>query len=216
MIINEIVTGIIVIVIGYMAGSIPSAYIVTRLARKRDIRQLGGGNVGGLNVYREVGIWSAVAVASIDIGKGAAVVAIAIWLLDLSSIFVMLAGLAAVIGHNWMVWLKFRGGKGVGTTIGALAVAMPLYGYWQDLLIFLGIIVAIIVITRNIALSMGTALLFLPLIIWLGTKSGTATIMVIILGLVIAIKFFPTVRAAWAKAETKKDFVFDRWQRDRR
>ncbi len=216
MIINEIVTGIIVIVIGYMAGSIPSAYIVTRLARKRDIRQLGGGNVGGLNVYREVGIWSAVAVAIIDIGKGAAVVAIAIWLLDLSSIFVMLAGLAAVIGHNWMVWLKFRGGKGVGTTIGALAVAMPLYGYWQDLLIFLGIIVAIIVITRNIALSMGTALLFLPLIIWLGTKSGTATIMVIILGLVIAIKFFPTARAAWAKAETKKDFVFDRWQRDRR
>jgi glycerol-3-phosphate acyltransferase PlsY len=54
-IINEVVTGIIVIVIGYLLGSIPSAYIATRLARGKDVRQLGGGNVGGLNVYREVG-----------------------------------------------------------------------------------------------------------------------------------------------------------------
>ena len=216
MIINEIVTGIIVIVIGYMAGSIPSAYIATRLARKSDIRQLGGGNVGGLNVYREVGLWPAAAVAIIDIGKGAAAVAIAIWLLDLSPIFVMLAGLAAVIGHNWMVWLRFRGGKGVGATIGALVMAMSVYGYWPDLLIFLGIIVAIIVITRNIALSVGTALLFLPLIVWLGTKSGTATIMVIILGLVMAVRYIPTARASWARAEDKKDFIFNRWQRNKR
>lgn len=216
MIINEIVTGIIVIVIGYLLGSIPSAYIATRLAGSRDIRRLGGGNVGGLNVYREIGAWPALAVGIGDIGKGAAAVAIAHWLLDLSPIFVMLTGLAAVISHNWMVWLKFSGGKGVGTTIGALAVTMPLYGYWQGLLIFLGIILIPVIITRNVALSMGTALLFLPLIIWLGTKSGTATIMVIILGLVIAIKFFPTARAAWTNAEAKKDFIFDRWQRDRR
>jgi len=215
-IINEIVTGIIVIVIGYMAGSIPSAYIVTRLAKKRDIRQLGGGNVGGLNVYREVGIWPAVAVVIIDIGKGAAVVAIAIWVSDSSSILVMLAGLAAVVGHNWMVWLKFGGGGGVGAAIGVLVMAMSVYGYWQDLLIFLGIIVVIIVITRNIALSMGVALLFLPLIVWLGTGSGTATIMVIILGLVMAIRYIPTTRAFWAKTKDKRDFIIDRWQRNKR
>ena len=186
------------------------------MARGKDIRQLGGGNIGGLNVYREVGAWPALAVGIIDLGKGAAAVAIAYWLLDLFTTFVMLAGLAAVIGHNWMVWLKFSGGKGVGATIGVLAVAMPLYGYWQGLLIFLGIILIPVIITRNVALSMGTALLFLPLIIWLSTKSGTATIMVVILGLVMAMKFFPTARVAWAKAETKKDFIFDRWQRDRR
>jgi len=128
----------------------------------------------------------------------------------------MLAGLAAVIGHNWMVWLKFSGGKGMGATIGALAVVMPVYGYWQELLIFLGIILISLIITRNIALSTGTALVFLPLITWLGTKSLTATIMTIILGLVIAIKFLPTARAAWAKAGAKKDFIFERWQRGRR
>lgn len=104
----------------------------------------------------------------------------------------------------------------MGPAMGALFVLMPLYGYWQGLLIFLGIILIPVIITRNVALSMGTALLFLPLIIWLNTKSGTTTIMVVILGLVMAMKFLPTARVAWAKAEVKKDFIFNRWQRDRR
>ena len=216
MIVNAVVTGLIVVTIGYLLGSIPSAYLATRLATGKDIRQLGGGNVGGLNTYREVGVWPAAAVGIVDLGKGAAAVAIAYWLLDLSLAFVLLAGLAAVIGHNWMVWLKFSGGKGMGAAFGALAVVMPLYGYWQGLLIFLGVVLIPFIISRNVALSMGTALVFLPLIIWLGTNSGTATIMAIILGLMIAIKFFPTARSAWAKTETKKDFVFDQWQRNRR
>lgn len=216
MIINDIVTGIIAIVIGYLLGSIPSAYLFARLASGKDIRQMGGGNVGGLNVYREVGAWPAAAVGIVDLSKGAAAVAIAYWLLDFPPEFVLLAGLGAVIGHNWMVWLKFSGGKGMGATIGALAVVMPVYGYWQGLLIFLGIILIPFIITRNVALSMGTGLLFLPLIIWLGMQSGIGTIMAIILAVVIAIKFLPTARAAWAKAGTKKDFVFDRWHRGRR
>ena len=77
MIVNDIITGIIAIIIGYLLGSIPSAYIATRLAAGKDIRQLGGSNVGGLNVYREVGIWPALAVGIVDLGKGAAAVAIA-------------------------------------------------------------------------------------------------------------------------------------------
>ncbi len=216
MIINEIITGIIAIVIGYLLGSIPSAYIAARLATGKDVRQMGGGNVGGLNVFREVGPWPALAVGIADLGKGAAAVAIAHWLLDLAPIFVLLAGLAAVIGHNWMVWLKFSGGKGMGATFGALAVVMPLYGYWQGLVILFGIILVPIIITRNVALSMGIGLVFLPLITWLGTKSGTATIIAIILGLLIAIKFLPIARAAWAKIENKRDFVFDRWRRGNR
>jgi glycerol-3-phosphate acyltransferase PlsY len=215
-IVNEVVTGIIVITIGYLLGSIPTAYIATRLATGKDIRQLGGGNVGGLNTYREAGVWPAIAVGIVDFSKGAAAIAIAYWLLSLPLLFVLLCGLGAVIGHNWMVWLKFSGGKGMGPAIGALMVAMPLYGYWQGLPIFFGIVLIPFIITRNVALSMGTGLVLLPLITWLGAKSGTATVMAIIMGLVIAIKFLPTARAAWAKTETKKDFVFDRGQRDRR
>ena len=211
-----IINPIIAIVLGYLLGSIPTAYIVARLTTSKDIRQMGGGNVGGLNAFREVGFWAIVPVAIVDLGKGAAAVAIAHWLLDLSPFFVLLAGLAAVIGHNWMVWLKFSGGKGMGATIGALAVAMPLYGYWQGIVIFLGIFVVVVLITRNVALASCTGLVFLPLITWLGTKSLTATSVAIALGVVILIKFLPTARAAWAKSRTKEEFIFDRWQRDKK
>ena len=210
-----IVNGIIAIIIGYLLGSIPSAYIATRLAAGKDIRQIGGGNVGGLNVRREVGAWPALAVGIVDLSKGAAAIAIAYWLLDLSTVLVLAAGLAAVIGHNWMVWLKFSGGKGMGVTIGALAVLLPAYGYWQGLLIIFGIILIPYIITHNIALSMCIALVCLPFITWLGMNSGIGTIMAVILGLVIGIKFLPTAKAAWAKAEGKGDFIFDHWRRDR-
>ncbi|GAI63085.1 unnamed protein product [marine sediment metagenome] len=210
-----IVKEISAIIIGYLLGSIPSAYIATRLAAGKDIRRMGGGNVGGLNVHREVGAWPALAVGIVDLGKGAAAVAIAYWLLDLSPVFVLLTGLAAVIGHNWMVWLKFSGGKGMGVTIGALSVLLPVYGYWPGLPIFFGIILIPYVITHNIAISICIALVALPFITWLGMNSGIGTIMAVILGLVIGIKFLPTARAAWAKAEGKGDFIFDHWRRDR-
>jgi len=216
MIVNDIVTGFIAIIIGYLLGSIPSAYIATRLAKSKDIRQLGGGNVGGLNVFREVGPWPALAAGIVDVSKGAAAVAIAHWLLAVPPLFVLLAGLAAVVGHNWMVFLKFSGGKGMGPTVGALAMVMPLYGYWQGLLIFFGVILIPLTITRNIALSMGIALLFLPLITWFGTHSGIGTIMAVVLGLVALIKFTPTARRALAKSKTKKEFIFDRWHRGKK
>ncbi len=212
MVVNEIIA----MVLGYLLGSIPSAYIATRIATGKDIRQMGGGNVGGLNTFREVGAKPALAVGIVDLGKGAAAVAIAYWLLDVPQLFVMLAGLAAAIGHMWMVFLKFSGGKGMGATFGALAVLMPVYGYWYGFLIFLAVIIIPFVITHNVALSMGIGILFLPLIIWLITQSQLATMLAITIGVLIAIKFLPTARAAWAKAETRKDFIFgDRQQRKR-
>lgn len=211
MLVNEIIA----LVLGYLLGSIPSAYIVTRLAKGKDIRRLGGGNVGGLNVLREVGIWPAAAVGIVDIGKGAAAVAIALWVLEVPPLFVLLAGLASVIGHNWMVFLKFSGGKGMGATFGALAILLPVYGYWQGLVILLGIILILFIITRNAALSMGIGLVALPFITWFGMKSGIGTIMAVTLGLLIMIRFLPTARAALTKSKTKRDFIFDHRQRDR-
>ncbi len=210
------VNEIIAVVLGYLLGSIPSAYIATRIATGKDIRQMGGGNVGGLNVCREGGAKPALAVGIIDVGKGAAAVAIAYWLLDVLHLFVILAGLAAAIGHMWMVFLKFSGGKGMGATFGALAVLMPVYGYWYGFLIFLVVIAIPFIITRNVALSMGIGILFLPLIIWLITQSELVTVLAIILGVLVGIKFLPTARAAWAKSETKKDFIFGDRQQDKR
>jgi glycerol-3-phosphate acyltransferase PlsY len=201
--INEIIA----IALAYLLGSIPTAYIVTRLTTGRDIRQMGGGNVGGLNTYLEVGIGPALAVGIVDIGKGAAAAAIAFWLLDLPPLFVMLAGLAAAIGHMWMVFLKFSGGKGMGTTFGALAVLMPVYGYWYAFAIFVAIIFVAFIVTRNVALSMGAGLVFLPVIVWVTTQSLLATSLTIILGVLIALKFFPTAKAVWSKSKDVADFI---------
>ena len=215
-IVNELITGIMAMVIGYLLGSTPSAYIAARLAAGKDVRQIGGGNVGGLNIYREVGVWPALAVGIVDLGKGTAAVAIAYWLLgltDLTQPWVLAAGLAAVIGHNWMVWLKFSGGKGMGAAIGSLLVLMPLYGYWPGLLIFLGIVLIPIIITRNVALGMGIGLVSLPFIGWLGMKSGLFVAWSVVMGVIIGLKFLPTARAAWVKSGGKKQFIFDRGQR---
>jgi len=218
-----IVKGIIAIVLGYLLGSIPTAYLATRVAAGKDVRRLGGGNVGGLNVYREVGLLPAVVVAIVDLAKGAAAVAIAQWLLDVSPPFVLAAAVAAVVGHNWMVWLKFSGGKGMGAAIGSLTVLLPLYGYPWGLAIFFGIILILFIFTRNVALSMGVGLLALPFIGWLGMKlppppysQAEFIIFSVVLGLIILVKFIPTAMLTLAKTRGVKGFVFDRGQRGKR
>ncbi len=210
-----IIKEIIAIILGYLLGSIPSAYIATRIVKREDIRKLGGGNVGGLNVFREVGLWPSLVALIADLGKGAAAVAIAYWLLDLSPTWVLLAGLASVIGHNWMVWLKFSGGKGMGAAFGALLVLLPVYGYPIGLAFFFAIILIPFIITRNIALSMGIGLVALPFITWLGMKSGIGTVIAVVLLLVIAIKFIPTALKALARAKSTGNFIFDRWRRNK-
>ncbi len=207
MIVNEFVTGVVVFLIGYLLGSIPSAYIFTRMASGKDIRKLGGGNVGGLSTFREVGALPAIAVGIIDFGKGAAAVAIAYWLLKVDPVYVFLAAGAAVVGHNWMVWLKFSGGKGMGATVGALAVLMPVYGYLTGLWILLGIIAVPFAITRNVALSMGIGLVVLPFIAWLGAHSGLFVIWSVIVGLLIAAKFAPTALGVIAQSTGVRDFI---------
>ena len=208
MIVNEFLTTLIVIIIGYFLGSIPTAYIVTRLKTGKDIRKLGGGNVGGLNTLKEVGLIPAIIVTLIDISKGAAVVAITHWALRLDRPYVLLAAIATIIGHNWMVWLKFNGGKGMGASIGVLVIIMPIYGYSLGLAIFSVIVAIPLLLTSNIALSMGLGLLSLPFIFWLGgTHSGMLVIWSVVIGLIIAGKFTPTALRALAKTKNIKDFI---------
>ena len=115
-----IVNGVIAIIIAYLLGSVPSAYIITRLKTGKDIRQLGGGNVGARNVFREVGLGAAIVVGIFDVGKGAAAVALAHWVLGAPPLFVLLAGLASVAGHMCSINLKFTGGNGLAATIQAV------------------------------------------------------------------------------------------------
>jgi glycerol-3-phosphate acyltransferase PlsY len=210
------VNGIIAIILGYLLGSIPTAYIATRLAAGKDVRRLGGGNVGGLNVFREVGFLPAAVVGIVDVAKGAAAVAIAQWLLAVSPPFVLAAALAAVVGHNWMVWLKFSGGKGMGAAIGGLFVLLPLYGYPIGLAFFFAVVLIPFIITRNVALSLGVGLIALPFIGWLGMHSTPFIIFSVVLGLIILVKFIPTALLTLAKTRGMRGFVFYRGQKGKR
>lgn len=201
---NEVITGVITIVIAYLLGSIPSAYIVTRLATGKDIRKLGGGNVGARNVFREIGWKAAIPVLIFDVGKGAAAVAIAIFWLDTSLYFVLGAGVAAVAGHIWSVYLKFSGGNGLSPTLGVLAVLMQ-----QELLIALAITLLFIVITRNPVLSLNISLLSLPVSAWLLGKSWIPVVFTTALIAIMVINFIPTARAALAKAGTRENLFAD-------
>ena len=114
------------LLLSYLLGSIPAAAWVAR-ARGVDIRTVGSGNSGATNVLRSVGRGPALAVAVFDILKGALAVVIA-RALGLDPLWSALCGLAAVIGHNYSPFLGFRGGKGVATSFGTLAVIDPLVG----------------------------------------------------------------------------------------
>ena len=191
--------GVIAVVIAYLLGSIPAAYITTRLRIGKDIRQLGGGNVGARNVYREVGLGAAIPVAIFDVGKGAAAVAIAHWVLGAPLLFVLAAGLAAVAGHMWSIYLKFTGGNGLSATIGVLAIVMP----WE-LLIVLGLMLILTAITRNPVLSVNISLLSVPVSTWFLEKSWMLVVFSIALALILALHFLPTARAALAKAGNRE------------
>ncbi len=115
---------VIALTIGYLCGSIPFALLLTR-SRGVDLRDVGSRNVGAANVLRTAGVAPAVVVMLLDAGKGALAVVVARLLTD-DVVMVMIAGLAAIIGHVYPPWLRFRGGKGVAASAGVFVVLAPL------------------------------------------------------------------------------------------
>jgi glycerol-3-phosphate acyltransferase PlsY len=111
---------------GYVIGSIPFGLLLTRAAGLGDIRAIGSGNIGATNVLRTGRKGLAAATLLLDGGKGAfAVLLVALFVSPPAGV---VAGLGAVIGHNFPVWLKFKGGKGVATTLGVMLAAAPEVG----------------------------------------------------------------------------------------
>lgn len=205
-----LVNGLIALIIAYLLGSIPAAYIAARLIKGKDIRQMGWGNVGAGNTFREVGKVAGITVGILDVGKGAAAVAIAHWLLDAPQLFLLAAGIAAVAGHIWPVYLKFSGGRGLATTLGVLAILMP----WE-LLIVLAITIILIVITRNPVLSVNISLLSVPVSAWFLEKSWLLVIFPIVLLLILALNFLPRARADLVKAGGMENYLAELLRRNK-
>ncbi len=108
----------------YLLGSIPTSYIVVHLLTGRDIRSMGSGNPGTMNVWECVGLKPALVVAFGDIGKGAAAVGFAYWAGG-GEWVPILAGLIAVLGHDFSLFLRFRGGNGTAAAVGACYALVP-------------------------------------------------------------------------------------------
>jgi len=201
---------IVAIVIAYLLGSIPFAYIAGRLKEGVDIRQVGGGNMGALNVMHEVGTTVGYAVWVADIAKGLVAVLIARWL-GLSLMWVLVTGFAAVAGHNWPIFLKFKGGKGAATTMGVLLALVP-----SEFGISFGITVVVVLITSNPTLGLSIGLAFLPLFIWLSGGSSTLIINPIALALFPGVRYLLAGLRRAAGADIKEGLIFNReyhwWQ----
>jgi glycerol-3-phosphate acyltransferase PlsY len=184
-----IALSIIAVILAYLIGSFPSAFLVARVSKGIDIRTVGSRNMGAMNTFYKVGFWWGMFVLLLDIGKGAVAVAAA-WHLTHTDYLQLAAGAAAVLGHSFPVFLKFKGGKGGATCIGVLVYLMP----WGAP-IYLALFGLIMLITRFPTLSYGIAFLCFPVVAaLLYSDHGPAYIIYSLLLLIIPlVRYIPRV-----------------------
>ena len=185
---TEIYAAATAILCGYLFGSFPTAYIVGRLKQGIDIREVGSRNMGTMNVIYTIGLAYGILVLIVDIAKGAATILLAQWLHTQLEIQ-LVAGAAAVIGHSFPVFLRFRGGKGGATCVGVLGCLMPIAAP-----IGAGVFVIILLITRYPTLSYSLALGCTPFVAWLTYDSGTLAVFSIALLLIPALRYIPRMK----------------------
>ena len=158
-----------IILVSYLIGAIPCGYLIGRWGKNIDLRRHGSGNIGTTNAFRILGPRWGMAVLLGDVIKGAVAVWLAIWLVG-GELFPILAGLVAIIGHNWPVYLGFRGGRGVATAAGVILALAPLavlglFIFW----------IAMVLITRYVSVASMSAAIVAPFILgWLGHSWGLA------------------------------------------
>lgn len=147
--------------VSYLLGSIPFGYVLIRIFRGQDIRRSGSGNIGATNVARSSPVLGLLTLL-LDAGKGFAAVTLSRAFYPGQTTLAFLAGLFAVIGHIFPVWLKFRGGKGVATGLGAFLVVAP-----KAIAMVIGIFAVILLIFRRVSLGSIVAVALLPVMAWL-------------------------------------------------
>ena len=153
-------TAVLVLAAAYLLGSIPSGYLAGRWCAGIDLRLLGSGSTGATNVLRQVGTGPALVVLLVDIFKGTAAVRLAAAVPSTAAALgLVAAGLLALAGHTWPIWLGGRGGKAVATALGVLLGLVPAVG-----LACLGLFLTVLSISRIVSLSSITAAVALPLL----------------------------------------------------
>jgi glycerol-3-phosphate acyltransferase PlsY len=177
-----------VIILAYLIGSIPFALILARRWGGTDLRRIGSGNLGAANVMRASGVTAGVLVATLDMAKGAA----SVWLAARASGNAALpaaAGLAAIIGHIYPLWLRFRGGKGVATAAGVL-IAFD----WRLGLAVLVAWIIVVAATRYSSLAAIVAALFAPAAAWHILGAGPMFAAVVAMGVLLLARHHANIR----------------------
>jgi glycerol-3-phosphate acyltransferase PlsY len=179
------------ILIGYAVGSLPVGFLVAQGARGIDLRRVGSGNVGATNVYRHAGLSTAIAVMLADMGKGAAAV-----LLAGGGASAVAAGVAAVIGHIYPVWLRFKGGKGVATASGVFGLLTPL-----PTIVAAAAFAVVVARSRFVSLGSIVATIVLPIVEWLTPGLRAVDIGVTIVAVLILFRHRGNAARLWSRTE---------------
>jgi acyl phosphate:glycerol-3-phosphate acyltransferase len=174
-------TNLGLIALAYLLGSIPFGLILAKAFGGRDVRKSGSGNIGATNVARVAGTAAGVSTLLLDTAKGA----VAVWLAgrfsDHSATMLILGGIAALLGHCFPVWLRFKGGKGVATALGLFLVLAP----WAALGA-LAFFVLVVALWRYVSLGSVAAAAAMPLLVYFFWAPGHAPPLVIIFGTLFA------------------------------
>ena len=175
-------TVVMAFAIAYLLGSIPTSYIVVYLFTGRDVRSIGNGNPGAMNVWDNVGLAPALLVAIGDIGKGMAAVSAA-YLLGLGDTQAVLAALIAVAGHDYSIFLWFHGGNGTAAAIGGLFALVP-----SASALACALAVALFLVTRSKRFSGAIALACVPVFAFVAGYADMKLIGVLLLLTMTAVK----------------------------
>lgn len=158
-------TRIIIPIVAYLLGSIPSGYLIVRRTSGADIRETGSGGTGATNVSRRAGKAAGVLTLLLDAAKGCVAMVIA-RAVSGDDWVIATAAIAALVGHIFPVWLGFRGGKGVATGVGIFLVLAPI-----PLLCAGVVFVAIVLLTRYVSLGSIIAAILIPVLVWVQSGS---------------------------------------------
>jgi len=201
---------ILAIIISYLAGSIPTAYIAGRILKGKDLRQFGSHNVGATNAFRVLGRGIGITVLLFDMIKGIIPVVVIGNFLSAKNTFAspemlsVILGLAAVCGHNWTIFLNFKGGKGVATTFGVLiglAIKYPLL--WTVFGCVVGVWIVSFLISRMVSLASLISSLTLPLFMLLFKPKPELIILSIILSLFIIFRHKANIKRIFRGEERR-------------
>ncbi len=189
---------VIILLYSYLLGAIPFGYLLSRFRYHIDIRKKGSGNIGATNVVRVIGVLPGFIVLILDACKGY----LSIKITQLyGPQYIYISGLMAIIGHCWPVYLKFKGGKGVATTIGVLLGLNPLY-----LVYVIMIFLPVFVVTRIVSISSLLSAIGLPLIVYFKHHNLQPVYMLSIYSIIIIYRHKPNILRLFQGKEKKISF----------